>query len=82
MINDQPGAETWPIAASTWVLMQQNAVDPAASKEALKFFAWAYKNGKADAASLDYIPIPDQVTTTITGSWSDIKGPNGAPVWP
>jgi phosphate transport system substrate-binding protein len=82
MINDQPGAETWPIAASTWVLMQKSAVDAAASKEALKFFAWAYKNGKADASSLDYIPIPDKVTETITASWADIKGSNGAPRWP
>lgn len=82
MINDQPGAETWPITATTWVLMQKTAVNGADSKEALKFFAWAYKSGSPDAASLDYIPIPDKVTQVIVQSWSDIKDSGGNPVHP
>ena len=61
-------------AAATFILMQRVAVDPAASKAALKFFDWAYKNGKADAASLDYIPMPEPVVKLIEKTWSaDIK---------
>lgn len=82
ILVDEPGPTSWPITAATFILMHKTAADPAASKEALKFFAWAYKNGKADASSLDYIPIPDKVTEVIMSSWSDIKGANGAPVWP
>ena len=82
MLADQPGADSWPMTAATFILMQRVAVDPAASKAALKFFDWAYKNGKADAATLDYIPMPDNVIQVIEGSWSDIKDSGGNPVWP
>jgi phosphate transport system substrate-binding protein len=70
------------MTAATFILMQKQAVDPVASKSALTFFAWCYKNGKADAASLDYIPMPDAVAATIMQSWSDIKDSGGKPVWP
>ena len=35
--------------------------DAAATGEALKFFAWAYKNGAKMAEELDYVPMPDNV---------------------
>ncbi len=35
------------------------------TSEALKFFAWAYKNGDKMAEDLDYIPMPDNVVTLI-----------------
>ncbi|MBI1211220.1 MAG: phosphate ABC transporter substrate-binding protein PstS [Alphaproteobacteria bacterium] len=82
ILVDEPGPTSWPITAATFILMHKSAANGAASKEALKFFAWAYKNGKADAASLDYIPIPDKVVEIIESSWSDIKDSSGTPVWP
>ena len=48
--------------------------DQAATSEALKFFAWAYKNGAKMAESLDYIPMPDSVVKLIEAKWkSDVK---------
>ena len=61
--------------------MYQQAVDPAASAEALKFFDWAYKNGKQAAEALDYVPLPDAVTAQIEKTWAEIKGPDGKPVY-
>ncbi len=43
------------MTAATWILMYKSPEDPAASREALKFFAWAYKNGGKMADELDYI---------------------------
>ena len=82
LLNDEPGADSWPMTAATFILMQKTAPDAVASKEALKFFAWCYKNGGADAASLDYIAIPGPVTEVIMQSWSDIKDAGGKPVYP
>jgi phosphate transport system substrate-binding protein len=82
MLNDQRGADAWPMTAATFILMQKVAPDAAASKAALKFFDWCFKNGKQDAALLDYIPMPDAVVATIEQSWSDIKDTGGNPVWP
>ena len=61
--------------------MYQQAVDPAASGEALKFFDWAYKNGKQAAEALDYVPLPDTVIGQIEKTWQEIKGPDGKAVY-
>ena len=37
----QPGEGSWPITASSFILMQIVAQDAGASSEALKFFDWA-----------------------------------------
>ena len=48
ILTDQPGAKSWPITGASFILMYKDPPDPAAVKEALKFFAWAYKDGAAD----------------------------------
>jgi phosphate transport system substrate-binding protein len=80
IITNQPGDKSWPIAASTWVLIHKNPDDAAAAGAALKFFDWALKNGKAQAKALDYVSIPDTVVTQIEASWSDITS-GGKPVF-
>jgi phosphate transport system substrate-binding protein len=50
--------------------------------EALKFFAWAYKNGDKMAEELDYVPMPDGVVDQVQKMWSsDIKDSSGKPVF-
>ncbi|MGN6469885.1 MAG: phosphate ABC transporter substrate-binding protein PstS [Rhizobiaceae bacterium] len=80
IITNQPGDNSWPIAASTWVLIHKAPEDAAAAGDALKFFDWAYKNGKDAAKALDYVSIPDNVVGLIESSWSDIKT-GGKPVY-
>ena len=45
ILVDQPGEQSWPITATTYILMYKKPVDPATSAAALKFFKWAYANG-------------------------------------
>ena len=80
IITNQPGDESWPIAASTWVLIHSAPDDAAAATEALKFFDWAYKNGKDQAKALDYVSIPDNVVALIEKSWDAVQA-NGKPVF-
>jgi phosphate transport system substrate-binding protein len=81
IITNEPGDTTWPIAASTWVLIHKVPDDAAATGEALKFFAWAYKDGKETAKALDYVSIPDGVVDLIKTSWkADIQA-DGKPVY-
>ena len=65
ILTDQPGAQSWPITASTFVVMHKEPKDAAAATEALKFFNWAFKNGTKEAEALDYIPMPAKVVTLI-----------------
>jgi phosphate transport system substrate-binding protein len=81
ILTDQPGAASWPITASTFILMQKKPQDPAAASEALKFFDWAYAKGDKMAEELDYIPLPDNVVGLVKKTWAaDIKGGDGKPL--
>jgi phosphate transport system substrate-binding protein len=74
VLTDQPGAETWPIAGATFVMVYKQPADQAATREALKFFQWAYQNGDAMAAGLDYVAFPAAVKQKIIASWSQVQG--------
>jgi phosphate transport system substrate-binding protein len=72
-IVDQKGAQTWPISTASFILMYKSPADKAASQEALKFFDWAFKNGKNLALELDYVPLPDSLTDQIRAKvWNQI----------
>jgi phosphate transport system substrate-binding protein len=69
LLTDQPGAQSWPIAGATFILVYKDPSDPAATKQALQFFDWAYANGDDMAMDLDYVPLPANVVDTIKASW-------------
>ncbi len=74
ILADQPGDQSWPMTAATFILMYKKPVDPAASGEALKFFGWCYDKGADEAKALDYIPMPDNVVAMVKKMWAaDIK---------
>ena len=74
ILTDQPGEKSWPIVASTFILLHKDAADKAASKEALKFFKYAFEKGGKSAEDLDYIPMPDSVVKQIEKTWaSEVK---------
>jgi phosphate transport system substrate-binding protein len=74
ILTDQPGDKSWPIVATTFILMHKDATDRAASQEALKFFKNSFDKGGKMAEELDYIPMPDSVVKQVEKTWaSDIK---------
>jgi phosphate transport system substrate-binding protein len=74
ILTDQPGEKSWPIVASTFVLMHKEPADKAASAEAVKFFKFAFEKGTKMSEELDYIPMPESVIKLIEKTWSaDIK---------
>jgi phosphate transport system substrate-binding protein len=73
-IVNQPGDAAYPVTTASFILMYRNPNDKAASAEALKFFDWAFKNGKQMALDLDYVPLPDSLTRQIRERvWTQIK---------
>ena len=81
LLTDQPGATSWPITASTFILMPVEPKVATDATAALKFFSWAYANGNEAAQSLDYIPMPKNVVELVKKEWSsDIKGADGKPL--
>lgn len=73
MVNAK-GATSWPVSTASFILMYKDPADKALSKEAIKFFEWAFKNGKGMAAELDYVALPDALTRQIRERvWTQIK---------
>lgn len=64
MLTDQPGVDSWPITAVTYILYRKDATDE--SKAALRdYFNWCFTEGAASASRLNYVPIPENVVKLI-----------------
>jgi phosphate transport system substrate-binding protein len=73
-ITSAPGAKSWPITGASFILMYKEPGNKANSAEVLKFFDYAFKEGKKMAADLDYVPMPDATTDFIRKNvWTQIK---------
>jgi phosphate transport system substrate-binding protein len=82
ILANQPGDQSWPMTAATWILMYKKPVDAAISAEALKFFAWSFAKGAKMAEDLDYVPMPNNVVNDIQKMWSsEIKDAGGKPLF-
>jgi phosphate transport system substrate-binding protein len=82
IITNEPGKESWPIAAATFILMHKSQEKAANGKEVLKFFNYAYTEGDKLAESLDYVPLPDTTVKLIQKHWStNLKGKDGSTIW-
>jgi phosphate transport system substrate-binding protein len=64
-ITNAPGAKSWPITGASFILMYKNPEKKANSAEVMKFFDFAFKEGKKMAEDLDYVPMPDATTDFI-----------------
>ena len=73
-ITNAAGAKSWPITGASFILMYKDPENKANSAEVLKFFDYAFKEGKKMATELDYVPMPDATTAYIRKNvWSQIK---------
>ena len=73
-IVDQKGDNVWPVSTASFIIMYKDPADKKASQDVLKFFDWAFKNGKKAAEELDYVALPDSLTKQIRDRvWSQIK---------
>ncbi len=81
ILTDQEGPQSWPITGASFILVYKVPSDPAAVDEALKFFAWAYKDGATMAADLDYVPLPAALISQVKSTWTSTILANGHPVY-
>ncbi len=81
ILANQPGDQSWPMTAATWILIHRKPQDAATTAEALRFFAWAYGKGAKMAAELDYVPMPDEVVKAVQKTWAEIRDEAGKPLF-
>jgi phosphate transport system substrate-binding protein len=69
-LNQQPGAESWPIVSATFVLVPTDPKDPKQSAAVKKFFDWGFTHGDTIATNMLYVPLPDSVHKAIRAAWA------------
>ena len=73
-IVDQKNPNAWPVSSASFIIMYKDPSDKKASQEVIKFFDWAFKNGKKLSEELDYVHLPtalqDQIRQRV---WSQIQ---------
>jgi phosphate transport system substrate-binding protein len=72
MVNPS-GADAYPIAGATWLLVYAEQKDAAKGKKIVEFLKWAESNGQSMAAALDYAPLPDNVRELVSKRVAEIK---------
>lgn len=82
VLTQQPGADAWPITGATFIVMHARQDKPAQGAATLKFFEWAYANGDAMAAELDYVPMPDDVKEIVRAHWRKVTDASNNAVLP
>jgi len=64
-IVDAPGQDSYPISSFTWILVYQHQKDAVKGKKLVDFLNWALTEGEAEAAPLDYAPLPADMASNV-----------------
>jgi phosphate transport system substrate-binding protein len=69
VLTNAPGEDAYPITATTFVLMPKAPKSPERSAAATDFVRWALENGKPQAETLNYVPLPPALVDQIERYW-------------
>ena len=79
-ITNPDGAQAYPIASFTWLLVRKEYPDAAKARELVKFIWWAVTEGQQQAPRLGYAPLPVQMRPWIEARLKAVTA-GGRPVW-
>ncbi|HJP68342.1 MAG TPA: phosphate ABC transporter substrate-binding protein PstS [Sphingomicrobium sp.] len=65
VMTNATGAQAYPIAASTFILLPKQPTNKANSAAAIAFFKYALEKGQPQASKLDYVPLPSSLVQQI-----------------
>jgi phosphate transport system substrate-binding protein len=80
-IINGPGADTYPVAAYTYLLVYQDQKDKDKGTDIVSFLAWALNDGQQMESDLGYAPLPAQVKQKALAAVHTITS-GGSPIWP
>jgi len=79
-LTNPEGADAYPIATMTWLLLRKTYADAAKAKALVQYVWWAETEGQAKAPSLGYAPLPHQLRPWVEARLRTIAA-DGRPVW-
>jgi phosphate transport system substrate-binding protein len=72
-IVNAPGADAYPIAGTTWLLVYQQQKDAEKGKKLVAFLNWALTDGQKVAPTLNYAPLPASLQQRVLERIKEIK---------
>lgn len=79
-ITNPPGADAYPIASFTWLLVKRDNPDPAVAATLRDFLSWMITpEAQAMATKLQYSPLPEPVVALVRERIGTLQA-NGAPI--
>jgi phosphate transport system substrate-binding protein len=79
-VTNPAGAQAYPIASFTWLLVRKQYPDAAKARELVKFIWWSLTQGQAQAPKLGYAPLPKAMLPWIEANLKTVTA-GGKPVW-
>ena len=71
IMTDAPGANAYPITATTFVLMYKQPKSPESTAITIDFMRWSLESGRPQAESLDYVPLPSALVQQVEAYWKE-----------
>lgn len=72
-MTNAPGADSYPIAGVTWLLVYQKQDNADKGKKMVEFLDWALTKGEDMAAPLDYAPLPQPLRDRVLKRIAEIQ---------
>ena len=79
-ITNSPGAQAYPAASFTWLLVRKTYPDSAKARALAQFIWWAVTDGQAKAPEVGYAPLPKEMGAWLQARLKSITS-GGRPVW-
>jgi phosphate transport system substrate-binding protein len=71
LLSDAPGANAYPIMATSFALIRRYPRDAVRSRATLAFFRWAMEDGQELASSAQYLPLPPTLVRQVEAYWEE-----------
>ncbi len=76
-IVNQTGASSYPISGYSWALIYELQKNATAGSTLVHVFDWLTHAGQAQAATLDYVPLPANIQKLARTALLQVTGPDG-----
>lgn len=69
ILTDAPGADAYPITATTFILTPRHQTDFTRTQALIQLFEYALFKGQPQASALGYVPLPKRLATRVATYW-------------
>jgi len=81
ILTNAPGESSWPITATTFILIHKDTHDIEHMHNIMKYIDWCYRTGELPAMYLDFVMMPKSVMDQVRASWREVKDSSGISAW-